>query len=359
MTTLVLGADPQPLPGEVTTTTPTPTTPPPPTTTTLSPTTLGIVTTSKLPDLSELHNKPPPSTYTYGDSTYELNDFNKDVIDYGNEFMDSMRFVQTEKLAENKDKAVEALLAHHHNNQELHDYLFELAQRYPDITRFYKVGDSVEGRGLWALEITEEPGKHQLLKPEFKYVANMHGNEVVGRELLLHLARLLVENYKAAQEEPANDKRPTAAKFVKKLLKSTRIHLMPSMNPDGYARSEVGCKYETPSKRGRINANNVDLNRNFPDPILNNQPDASLQPEVQAVMQWSKSIPFVLSANIHGGSLVANYPYDGALNISVERDYHGTPDDDIFRHLASTYANVSIPIAFPLNAISNVEFVTL
>lgn len=330
---VVLGADPQPLPEEVATTTPV-----------VLPTTITSLAPITLPDLTDLQNRPPPTTYTFENKTYELNDFNKELIDYGDEFMDSMRFVQTEKLAENSEKAakqIEAMLAHHHNNEELHQYLFDLAQRYPDITRLYSIGESVEGRKLWVLEITEEPGKHVLMKPEFKYVANMHGNEAVGRELLLHLARLLVENYRASQEEPPNDKRPTSAKFVRKLLKATRIHLMPSMNPDGYARSEIGCKYETPSKRGRLNANNIDLNRNFPDPVLGNKLDSSIQPEVRAVMQWSQSIPFVLSANLHGGSLVANYPYDGSLNTSIEHEYRATPDDDIFKHLASSYARVS------------------
>lgn len=54
--------------------------------------------------------------------------------------------------------------------------------------------------------------------------------------------------------------------------------------------------------QGRNNSNNYDLNRNFPDQFkIITDPR---QPETIAVMNWVKSYPFVLSANLHGGKFL-------------------------------------------------------
>ncbi|VEL23128.1 unnamed protein product [Protopolystoma xenopodis] len=219
--------------------------------------------------------------------------------------------------------------------------------RCPDITHVYHLRDddretTVEGNKLYVIALGIEPRKHQIGIPEFKYVANMHGNEVVGRELLLRLAYDICNKYL--------EQNPT----IINILKTTRIHLMPSMNPDGWDKAKdkvYNFSRSIISKDqaiilGRANGNNVDLNRNFPDldsiayenmkyggPLDHLMSDEllntnQLQPETLLIMRWIKEIPFVLSANLHGGDVVANYPYDKSM--FGDSQFTPTADQDIF-----------------------------
>ena len=63
-----------------------------------------------------------------------------------------------------------------------------------------------------------------------------------------------------------------------------------------------------------------------------------MQPESKAVIKWIKSTPFVLSANLQGGSLVVTYPYDGSPSGLPETN--PTQDDDIFKHIAQEYSKL-------------------
>ncbi|XP_053130971.1 carboxypeptidase D [Hemicordylus capensis] len=206
----------------------------------------------------------------------------------------------------------------HHHFPDMEIFLRKYANEYPNITRLYPVGKSVEERALYVMEISDRPGIHEAGEPEFKYIGNMHGNEVVGRELLLNLIEYLCKNYGTDPE-------------VTDLVRKTRIHIMPSMNPDGYEKAQEGDRMGTV---GRNNSNNFDLNRNFPDQFV--QITDPLQLETRAVMNWLKSYPFVLSANLHGGSLVVNYPYDDDQQGIAT--YSKSPDDAIFQQLALSYA---------------------
>ncbi|KAH8039985.1 hypothetical protein HPB51_009241 [Rhipicephalus microplus] len=195
------------------------------------------------------------------------------------------------------------------NHEEMTNFLKKVSTNYPDFTRLYSAGKS-------------DPQEETLLKPNVKYVANMHGNEAVGRQLMVYLIAHLLTRYNV---DP----------YVRYLLDNTRIHIMPSMNPDGYEISKEGACTGT---LGRYNARGVDLNRNFPDHFKTQTQQQ--QPETEAVRRWIHQIPFVLSGNIHGGAVVASYPFDNSPN-AVFHTYNKpsvTPDDDVFQHIASVYS---------------------
>jgi murein tripeptide amidase MpaA len=75
----------------------------------------------------------------------------------------------------------------------------------------------------------------------------MHGDEAVGRELMLTLIQLLAEGYVAngtVKDGPSSSVAAIAARQrITRLVDSTRLHIMPSMNPDGYEKAYGWCTY--------------------------------------------------------------------------------------------------------------------
>lgn len=161
----------------------------------------------------------------------------------------------------------------YYNYADLTKRLQSLAQSYPHIANLSSIGRSVEGRELWVMRITVEPDKDTPGKPKFKYVGNMHGDETVSRQVLVYLVEYLLTKY---GEETR----------VTELVNSTDIYIMPSMNPDGFEKSKEGdCDGDY---GGRKNANNLDLNRSFPDQFDGTTVNPDRIPEVMAMIRWIK-----------------------------------------------------------------------
>lgn len=80
-------------------------------------------------------------------------------------------------------------------------------------------------------------------------------------------------------------------------------------------------------------------------PALSSQ----VEPETLAVIQWISSYNFVLSANLHGGAVVANYPYDKSQDQRFRNHRRTvntpTPDDKLFQKVSTAPAGQGIPAA--------------
>jgi len=62
----------------------------------------------------------------------------------------------------------------HHKYNELVEQLDELKTLCPSVLNVSSFGMSVEGRNLWMLEISDNPGEKEAGEPEFSYIAGWY-----------------------------------------------------------------------------------------------------------------------------------------------------------------------------------------
>ncbi len=203
------------------------------------------------------------------------------------------------------------LLADYHTYEELTIELQAIAAAHPTLCRLESAGQSVQGRELWWLNISDNAGTEED-EPEVHYISTMHGDEVVGMEMCIYLINHLVDNY-------GTDPQVTA------LVDDTEVWIMPLMNPDGNA---AGSRYT---------ATGADLNRSFPDFISDpNNTTAGRPVETGRVMNWAAAHTPTLAANFHGGALLVNYPWDTTTALN--------PDNDLFIVISEAYSIHNVPM---------------
>jgi hypothetical protein len=203
----------------------------------------------------------------------------------------------------------------YHTHAQVGALFTQIEADHPALARDFTWGSSVQGRELWGLTISDNVSTEEA-EPEVRLSANIHGDEVVCKEMLLYFADYLTDNYGQPGYED-----------VTNLVDNYEIHLMPLHNPDGNVAVQ------------RYNANGVDLNRNFPEPAGTYPVQ---EPENTYFMSHAQSHNFVVSFNGHGGALVMNYPWDYTYTLA--------PDNDALIKLALEYSTYNLPMyngAFP------------
>ncbi len=194
---------------------------------------------------------------------------------------------------------------------EYHSFMQQTAAQYPSICSLVQYGTSGQGRPLYMMKISDNVNQEEN-EPELKYVGSIHGNEVVGYDMLIRLIQLLTSEYGSNTR-------------INNIVNNTELWINPMMNPDGYVLMQ------------RYNAAGLDLNRNFPMPNGAQHPDGNAWGvENMAMMDFSNDHDFDLSINFHGGSLVINYPWDYTYTLA--------PDNDLIREMALTYSRENQPM---------------
>lgn len=191
------------------------------------------------------------------------------------------------------------------------------ASTYPHICRLDTIGRSIQDRLLLAVKISDNVAEDEE-EPAFLYTATMHGDELVGYILTLRLIDFLLSNYGTNIE-------------VDRVVNDLEIWINPLSNPDGTFPNDNN---HTVASSIRYNMNGKDLNRNFPDAGLGQSDDTTgVELENQYMMLFLREHKFNLSANIHSGAEVVNYPWD--------HKFVRHPDTDWYVFISQEYADLA------------------
>lgn len=164
---------------------------------------------------------------------------------------------------------------------------------YPDLCRIDTIlYPTPRNHAIFAVRLGREREEGEY-KPPFFYSSTMHGDEPVGYYMMLRLIDYILKNQQDS--------------LVSAILDKTDLWICPLENPDGTYYTGDHILGSFPVSR-RANASGYDLNRSYP-PIDGMLPGAP-EPEVEAMIEFVSSVSPVLSANLHGGAELYNYPWD-------------------------------------------------
>lgn len=121
--------------------------------------------------------------------------------------------------------------------------LRELANAHSNIVKLTEIGKSREGRAVWAIEIANPAGTAVDRRPALLVAANLEGDQVIGSELAVYLARHLATSYGS-----------DAA--VKTLLDNHAVFILPRVNPDGAEQMFANVKSFRRTNAAKFDADN-------------------------------------------------------------------------------------------------------
>ena len=178
---------------------------------------------------------------------------------------------------------------------ELNTRFDELLALYPNIiSERLVIGQSIEGRDIWAFKVSDNPNTNED-EPEVLYTSLIHAREPLSMMNLFYFVQKMGEGYNSDEE-------------LTYLVNNREMWFIPVVNPDGYVFNELiepfgGGMHRKNRKNtncGNGTMRGVDLNRNFgyewganntgssPDPCSDvyRGESAFSEPETQAVRDF-------------------------------------------------------------------------
>ncbi len=138
-----------------------------------------------------------------------------------------------------------------HTYGELSGELADLADSFPGIASLHQIGQSVEGRPIWALKISDNVDLDEADEPRILLVGCHHAREWISVETTLLIGRHLLEQSGAGGQAAA-------------CVSGAETWVVPMLNPDGHVYTVEHDRLWRKNRRDNGNGSwGVDLNRNY------------------------------------------------------------------------------------------------
>ena len=143
--------------------------------------------------------------------------------------------------------------ASYHNYAEMDGEIQAAATAFPAIVQRFSLGNSYQGRALWAVKISDNVAADEA-EPEVLFTAGQHAREHLTIEMALYLLREFTTKY-------GNDTRIT------NLVNGRETYIVFNLNPDGSEYDVATGSYRMWRKNRQPNSGSsaigTDLNRNW------------------------------------------------------------------------------------------------
>ena len=226
----------------------------------------------------------------------------------------------------------------YHDYGELTADLQAIEFAYPLLTKLESIGQTWEGREIWAMKISDNVDIEEPDEPELFFNGCHHAREWLTVEVCYWFIIYLVENYTSD---------PTATY----LIENRQIWVVPMVNPDGReydggAQGDEPSSYQNWRKNRRNNGDGtfgVDLNRNYgymwgvsgacsdTSSEVYGGPSEFSEPESQACRDFARNHSFVGSISFHSHSMLILWPWGWS--------FEEPPDNEVLSTLGVEMSN--------------------
>jgi carboxypeptidase T len=177
---------------------------------------------------------------------------------------------------------------------------------YPNLAQVSVVGQSLEGRDIFAIKITGQVKQNNPAKPRILFNGMHHAREVMSVEVPLDTIDQLLTQY---------GKDPKITHWVD----TNEIWVLPMFNVDG---NQKVWSHDSMWRKNTRDGHGVDLNRNYPYGWAScngsssrtgaqdyHGASAGSEPETQVMMKFVSQIRPVFDISYHSASELVIYPY--------------------------------------------------